>query len=146
MPRCLDFSGSVGRTFCNISGANDGMPVKRMSAPSTRASPIDRLPWLGMPMMSPAQASSASSRSRARNSTGLWMVMVLAGTHVAQLHAALEVAGCQAHEGDAVAVVGVHVGLDLEHEAADVFLVRGDRARLGRLHARRRGESFQGVQ
>jgi hypothetical protein len=27
-------------------------------------------PWLGMPMMSPAQASSASSRSEARNSTG----------------------------------------------------------------------------
>src|SRR3546814_2275162 len=36
-----------------------------------------RLPGLGMPMMSPGQASSASSRSRARNSTGLCTLMVL---------------------------------------------------------------------
>src|SRR3546814_2041009 len=48
----------------------------------------------------------------------------LAAARMLQLGAALEVAGAQPQEGDAVAVVGVHVGLDLEHEAAD--LVRSE--------------------
>jgi hypothetical protein len=41
-----------------------------------------------------------------------------------ELHAALEAAGADAQEGDAVAVLGVHVGLDLEHEAGELRLVR----------------------
>ncbi len=45
------------------------------------------------------------------------------------LHAALEMARAQAHEGDAVAVLGIHVGLDLEDEAGDLVLRRLDLAR-----------------
>ncbi|MPN17758.1 hypothetical protein SDC9_165113 [bioreactor metagenome] len=41
----------------------------------------------------------------------------LAGGHLLDLHAPVEAAGTDAQEGDAVAVLGVHVGLDLEHEA-----------------------------
>ena len=76
-PRCLERIGSSARTFFSSSGAKLGMPVKRSSSPSVSASPIRRLPWFGMPRMSPAQASSASSRSRARKSTGLWIDIVL---------------------------------------------------------------------
>ena len=35
-------------------GIELGIPVKRSSSPSVSASPIRRLPWLGIPMMSPA--------------------------------------------------------------------------------------------
>ena len=55
-----------------------------------------------------------------------------------QLHAAAELARAQAQEGDAVAMIRIHVGLDLEHEAGDLVLGRVDGARLGRLRARRR--------
>ena len=44
--------------------------MKRRASPSVSVSPMRSWPWFGMPMMSPAQASSASSRSAARNSTG----------------------------------------------------------------------------
>ena len=44
--------------------------MKRSASPSVSASPMRSWPWFGMPMMSPAQASSASSRSWARKSTG----------------------------------------------------------------------------
>jgi hypothetical protein len=37
-----------------------------------------------------------------------------------QLHAALEGAGAQPHEGDAVAVLRVHIGLHLEDEAGHI--------------------------
>ena len=40
--------------------------------------------------------------------------------HVVGIHAALELAGADAHEGDAVAVVLVHVGLDLEDKAREI--------------------------
>ncbi|EYU01626.1 hypothetical protein PA99_2147 [Pseudomonas aeruginosa PA99] len=52
---------------------------------------------------------------------------VLAQAHVAHLHAFLVLARADAHEGDAVAVLGIHVRLDLEHEAGELLL--------GRLHA-----------
>ena len=35
--------------------------------------------------------------------------------HVEGIHAALELARTNAHKGDAIAVVLVHVGLDLKH-------------------------------
>jgi len=57
----------------------------------------------------------------------------LVRAHIAQLHAAAELAGAEAHKGNAVAMVGVHVGLDLEYEACDLALVGKDRLRLGRL-------------
>ena len=56
-----------------------------------------------------------------------------------ELHAALEGAGNQPHEGDPVAVHRVHVGLDLEDEAGHFLVVRADRPLLTGLRARRRG-------
>jgi hypothetical protein len=56
-----------------------------------------------------------------------------------QLHAALERARDHAHERDAVAVLRVHVGLHLEHEAGHVGAARVDRALVAGLRARRRG-------
>ena len=63
---------------------------------------------------------------------------ILAEAHMAHPHAAGIAAGAQAHEGDAVPVPGVHVGLDLEHEAgqlglhgADLSLQRGPRLGTG---------------
>ena len=70
----------------------------------------------------------------------------LAGAHLRQLHAAAEPAAAQPQEGDAVAVVGVHVGLDLEHEARDLGLGRLDGARLGRLRTRRRRPGGQRIE
>src|SRR5947209_333518 len=67
----------------------------------------------------------------------------LAGAHVEELHAALEAAGAEAHEGDAVAVLGVHVRLDLEDETRDLLLVRLHLARVRRLRARRRRQLHQ---
>ena len=54
--------------------------------------------------------------------------------HVEGIHAALELSRADAHEGDAVAMVLVHVGLDLEHKTAEV-VARG----LHRLAAERVG-------
>ena len=70
-PRCLAFIGSSGRTRRRNSGAKLGMPVKCSASPSVSASPMRSVPWFGMPMMSPAHASSASSRSLAWNSIAL---------------------------------------------------------------------------
>ena len=70
----------------------------------------------------------------------------LAGAHLRELHAAAELAAAQPQEGDAVAVVGVHVGLDLEDEARDLGFGGLDRPRLGRLRARRRRPGGQRVQ
>jgi hypothetical protein len=61
----------------------------------------------------------------------------LAGAHLLHLHAAGELAGAQPHEGDAVAVVGVHVGLDLEDEAGDLGIGGIDGVGLGGLRSRR---------
>ncbi len=65
----------------------------------------------------------------------------LAGADVVQLHAALEVARAEPEEGDPVAVLGVHVGLDLEDEAGDLRLPGADRARLGGMGLGRRAEA-----
>ena len=64
----------------------------------------------------------------------------LAGAHELRLHAARQPPRADAHEGDAVAMVRVHVGLDLEDEAGHAVLVRRDEARVGRLRPRRRRE------
>ena len=64
---------------------------------------------------------------------------VLAGAHLVQLHAPVEMARAHAEEGDAVAVVAVHVGLDLEYEPGDGGLPRLDDANVGRVRARFRG-------
>ena len=63
---------------------------------------------------------------------------------------AAEAARGQPHESDAVAVVGVHVRLDLEHEAGDLVVAGGHvglLARAARRHAaRRRGIGAQILQ
>ena len=59
------------------------------------------------------------------------------------VHATFELARADAHKGDAVAVVLVHVGLDLKHEAAKVVAAGIDRLtgeRVG-VGARRRGQA-----
>ena len=70
----------------------------------------------------------------------------LAAAHMLQFHAALEVPRTKPEKGNAVAVIGVHVGLDLEDEAADLALAGFDLPIDGRLRARRRrqlAKSFQ---
>ena len=49
---------------------------------------------------------------------------ILVEPHVVQAHAARVAAGTQPHEGDAIAMSRIHVGLDLEHEAGELRLVR----------------------
>ena len=56
-----------------------------------------------------------------------------------QLHAPFEGAARHPHEGDAVAVVGVHIGLDLEDETGDLVAVRRHLLLARGLRARRRG-------
>ncbi|MNG07519.1 hypothetical protein D3C84_908250 [compost metagenome] len=53
----------------NSSGAKFGMPVNLRSSPWVKVSPIWMVPWLCSPMMSPAQASTACSRSPAMKVT-----------------------------------------------------------------------------
>ena len=53
---------------------------------------------------------------------------LLAAAHLRQLHAAPEAAGAEAQEGDPVAVVRVHVRLDLEDEAGDLVGSAGSMA------------------
>ena len=68
--------------------------------------------------------------------------------HVEGVHAALELARANAHKGDAVAVVLVHVGLDLKHKAAKVVAAGIDRfagERIG-IGARRRGQTQELLQ
>ena len=60
----------------------------------------------------------------------------LAGAHLLQPHAAHQLAGAHAGEGDAVAVVRVHVRLDLEHQRRQAGLGGLHNARIGRLGAR----------
>ncbi len=70
----------------------------------------------------------------------------LAGAGLFQLHVALEFAGCQPQERHPVAMVGVHIGLDLEDKARDFLIARLDGAADGRLIARRRRIARQRVQ
>src|SRR4029079_14553942 len=73
---------------------------------------------------------------------------VLAGPHQLRLHAAAELARTQSRERDAVAVVRIHVGLDLEYERAHARLGRLALAQVRLLRARRRrefAEAFQQV-
>lgn len=70
----------------------------------------------------------------------------LAGRHLQQLHAALEAAGAHPHKGDAVAVLRIHVGLDLEDEAGELVFERRDFARLRDARQRLRRQPHQRVQ
>src|SRR3546814_20301320 len=50
-----------------------------------------------------------------------------------QLHAPLERTGTEAHEGNPIPVLRVHLGLHLEYEAGDVVQFRVDRLGFGGL-------------
>ena len=63
----------------------------------------------------------------------------------ADLHAPLETPGTDAQEGDAVAVLGVHVGLDLEDEAGELGFV-GLTGRFAAGRARGRREFDHGIE
>ena len=65
------------RTRRSTSGAKLGMPVILSASPSVSVSPTRSVPWFGMPRMSPATASSPSSRSAAKKKIGFWMAKVL---------------------------------------------------------------------
>ena len=65
---------------------------------------------------------------------------LLAAAYVQVVMVALERPGADFQEGDAVAVVGVHVGVDLEDEARHLLLGRLHAPRLGLRGARRGGD------
>ena len=88
--------------------------------------------------MSPGKASSASSVLREEQDGGVDSER-LARPAGGQLHAAFELARHEPHEGDAVAVHGVHIGLHLEDETGDFAVFRFDRGGFGGLGAGRRG-------
>ena len=50
---------------------------------------------------------------------------------MSQFHAALEVAGGEAHKGHAVAVLRIHIGLYLKHKSCDFGFFWCYMARLG---------------
>jgi hypothetical protein len=77
-------------------------------------------------------------RERAKKNCGA--VSGLAGPDELGLHAAFELSRADPDEGDAVAVVGVHVGLDLEDEGRHLRLGRMHGPAVGFLVARRRAE------
>jgi hypothetical protein len=61
-------------------------------------------------------------------------------------HVALEFARADADEGDAVAVPGVHVGLDLEDEAGEDGIVGLDDAAAGAVRRGRGGALEEGIE
>ena len=114
------------------------MPVKVSDSPSVNVSPMLIVPWLCRPMMSPAKASSACCRSAAMNVSASAIRTSLPSRTWSQPHAALVAAGADAQERDAIAVRGIHVRLDLEHEAGERRLVRARPSRVGRAARPRR--------
>jgi hypothetical protein len=111
------------------SGLKRGMPAELEVAVGREGVADAQVPRSWMPITSPGHASSTMVRSRARNCVGAAEPDLLAGAHVLDLHPRLEAAGADAHEGDPVAVLRVHVRLDLEDEAGEGLVVRVDHAR-----------------
>ncbi len=71
---------------------------------------------------------------------------LLAAAHVQVVAIALERARADLHEGDAVAVVGVHVGVDLEDEARHLRLPGLHGTRLGGRRTRRGSDAHEALQ
>ena len=137
---CLRFSGSSRRTRTKCSGEKRGMPSNSTGGPSHRLSPMRRTP--GIPDAQDVAGEGLVDQGallghelhRPGERQGL------AGAHVLHLHAAGEPPRADAHEGDAVAVLGIHVRLDLEDEAREGRGVGRQRADRGGAGARRRGQ------
>ena len=98
--------GSSGRTRCAVRGET-GIPANRRSSP-VKVSPMRKLPWLGMPMMSPGKASSANpgrgQKERVVDGHGF------SRANMFHFHAALEMARANPRESHPVTVFRVHVG------------------------------------
>jgi len=82
---------------------------------------------------------SAISRSCAKNRIGEWTAIGLPRPEGVSFMPRLKRARYHAHERDAVAVLRVHVGLHLEHEAGDLGKVGLDRPAVAGLRAARGG-------
>ena len=147
MASCLALIASTGRTRRMISGAKFGMPgdparrcprsaYRRRSACRGWGCRRCRRRPPPPPARGPGRRRTSDWRPRGR----------LPVRTLLQLHAAAEGARAQPHEGDAVAVVGVHVRLDLEDEARDFAAAGLDRLRLGRLRPRRRRPGAERVE
>ncbi len=111
-------SGSLSTARRNISGAKFGTPVKVRSSPSLkRVADIDGAVIVqtddvaGVGLLGLAAVGGEESQ-RIRNAD------ILVEAHVMQAHAARVASRTQAHERDAVAVPGIHIGLNLEDETA----------------------------
>ena len=63
---------------------------------------------------------------------GIGNAQFLAGSDMEEFHALFIVAGADTHEGNAVAVLGVHVRLDLEHKTTEARLARQNFTLMGR--------------
>ena len=63
-----------------------------------------------------------------------------------QLGSTLEVTRAKAHESDAIAMLGVHVRLNLEDKGRDFFFGRFDDAFFCLLRARRRTKSAHAIE
>ncbi len=63
---------------------------------------------------------------------GIGNAHVLVEPRMVQSHAARVAPRAEAHEGDSVAMSGVHIGLDLEHESRELGFIRIHGALQGR--------------
>jgi len=99
------------------------MPVNFSSSPSVKVSPI----W-------------------SEECGGGCVAQILADAHVAHLHSLVIAPRADPQEGDAIPVLGVHVGLHLEHEAGEFLLVGIHAAGGGLPGLRRQGVFHQGVE
>ena len=109
-----------------ISGLRERIPDAEYAA-------IDDTDHVSRPRLLDAVALASHELLCRREAHGL------AGPDVLHLDAGLEMAGTDAHEGNAIAVTRVHVRLDLEHEAGELGAggLDGADARLSRRGRRR---------
>ena len=70
----------------------------------------------------------------------------LAGSHLLDLHAAGKLAGAEPDEGDTVAVVRIHIRLDLENECGRAGFGGRDDALVGGLRPRRRRDGAKRIE
>jgi hypothetical protein len=128
-----------------ISGAKYGSPVYCSSAPPVSVSPSWMPPWVGMPMMSPAcfVQQFAPLRQEGNHVVGSDLLACTLNLHA---HAAFEAPGANAHEHHAVAMRGIHVGLDLENDTGKILAMRIDLALHRHPRLRRRRDVHKRIQ
>src|SRR5437868_4860628 len=107
---------------------------------------IQRASWNSETSNSTGSEYSASRRALSTSSCSGPTTPTSAGAPQLGLHAAAEFAGAQPCERDAVAVVRIHIGLDLEHEGAHARLRCLDLAQIAFLRPRLRREAPKALQ